>query len=173
MRVGGPPGGELSRPCSCGGGRHCGGRRQSDVGRGRPDPCTAMCLRTQQALSVARRGGGTPAGRSSHSVWGQYYSPISSEVSVTYATIFMIWLETPIIDHFPYKYFCWGPTDNTVRSYQRSSGPAGGASDGCGLGRGAAGPDRRCAVRLPRQGHSESSFRTDPSVCPVMLRHRY
>ena len=28
-------------------------------------------------------------------------------------------------------------------------------------------------VRLPRPGHSESSFRMDPSVCPIMLRHRY
>ena len=32
---------------------------------------------------------------------------------------------------------------------------------------------RTAGVRLPRQGHSESSFRTDPSVCPIMLRHRY
>ena len=31
---------------------------------------------------------------------------------------------------------------------------------------------RTAGVRLPRQGHSESSFRTDPSVCPIMLRHR-
>ena len=28
-------------------------------------------------------------------------------------------------------------------------------------------------VRLPRPGHSESSFRTDLSVCPITLRHRY
>ena len=26
-------------------------------------------------------------------------------------------------------------------------------------------------VRLPRPGHSESSFRTDSAVCPIMLRH--
>ena len=40
-----------------------------------------------------------------------------------------------------------GTTSNTlVRSTQRSSGPAGGDSDGCGLGRGAAGPDRRCTT---------------------------
>ena len=33
---------------------------------------------------------------------------------------------------------------------------------------------RTAGVRLPRQGpHSEPSFRTDPSVCPIMLRHRY
>ena len=32
---------------------------------------------------------------------------------------------------------------------------------------------RTAGVRLPRPGRSESSFRTDPSVCPVMLRHRY
>ena len=32
---------------------------------------------------------------------------------------------------------------------------------------------RTAGVRLPRQGHSESSSRTDPSVCPIMLRHRY
>ena len=32
---------------------------------------------------------------------------------------------------------------------------------------------RIAAVRLPRPGHSESSFGTDPSVCPIMLRHRY
>ena len=32
---------------------------------------------------------------------------------------------------------------------------------------------RTAGVRLPLPGHSESSFRTDPSVCPIMLRHRY
>ena len=38
-------------------------------------------------------------------------------------------------------------TSNTlIRSGQSSSGPAGGASDGYGLGRGAAGPDRRCTT---------------------------
>ena len=38
----------------------------------------------------------------------------------------------------------FGLTSNTlVRSSQSSSGPAGGAFDGYGLGRGAAGPDRR------------------------------
>ena len=38
-------------------------------------------------------------------------------------------------------------TCNTlVRSGQSSSGPAGSASDGYGLGRGAAGPDRRCTT---------------------------
>ena len=43
--------------------------------------------------------------------------------------------------------FLFGITSNTlVRSSQSSSGPAGGASDGCGLGRGAAGPDRRCTT---------------------------
>ena len=72
-----------------------------------------------------------------------------------------------------WRQLLFGITSNTlVRSSQSSSGPAGGASDGYyWLGRGAAGPDRRCAVRLPRQGvrqgHSESSFRTDPSVCPI------
>ena len=29
---------------------------------------------------------------------------------------------------------------------------------------------RTAGVRLPRPGHSESLFRTDPSVCPIMLR---
>ena len=33
--------------------------------------------------------------------------------------------------------------------------------------------DWAAGVRLPRLGHSESSFRTDPTICPVMLRHRY
>ena len=32
---------------------------------------------------------------------------------------------------------------------------------------------RTAGVRLPRPGPSESSFRTDPSVCPVMLRRRF
>ena len=32
---------------------------------------------------------------------------------------------------------------------------------------------RTAGVPLPRPGHSESWFRTDPFVCPVMLRHRY
>ena len=32
---------------------------------------------------------------------------------------------------------------------------------------------RTAGVRLPLPGHSESSFRTDPSVCPIMLLHRY
>ena len=41
----------------------------------------------------------------------------------------------------------FGITPNIlVRSSQSSSGPAGGASDGYGLGRGAAGPDRRCTT---------------------------
>ena len=41
----------------------------------------------------------------------------------------------------------FGITSNAlVRSSQSSSGPAGGASDGYGLGRGAAGPDRRCTT---------------------------
>ena len=41
----------------------------------------------------------------------------------------------------------FGITSNTlVRSSQSSSGPAGGASDGYGLGRRAAGPDRRCTT---------------------------
>ena len=49
-------------------------------------------------------------------------------------------------------------------SSRSSSGPAGGASDGCGLGRAAAGPDRRRSrVRHPRPGRFESSFRTDQS----------
>ena len=30
---------------------------------------------------------------------------------------------------------------------------------------------RTAGVRLPRPGHSESSFRTDPFVCPIMLCH--
>ena len=43
--------------------------------------------------------------------------------------------------------FVFGITSNTlVRSSQSSSGPAGGASDGYGLGRGAAGPDSRCTT---------------------------
>ena len=29
------------------------------------------------------------------------------------------------------------------------------------------------SVRLARPGHSESSFRTDPSACLIMLHHRY
>ena len=36
--------------------------------------------------------------------------------------------------------------DTLVRSSRSSSWPAGGASDGYGLGRGAAGPDRRCTT---------------------------
>ena len=71
--------------------------------------------------------------------------------------------------------FVWNQfqySEALVRSSQSSSGLAGGASDGYGLGRGAAGPDRRCttsaAGALP-----ESSFRTDPSIYPVMLRHRH
>ena len=41
----------------------------------------------------------------------------------------------------------FGVTCSTlVRSGQSSSGPAGGASDGYGLGRGAAGPDRWCTT---------------------------
>ena len=32
---------------------------------------------------------------------------------------------------------------------------------------------RTASVRLPRPGHSESSFRTDPSVCLIMLSHLY
>ena len=41
----------------------------------------------------------------------------------------------------------FGIASNTlVRSGQSSSWPAGGASDGYGLGRGAAGPDRRCTT---------------------------
>ena len=32
---------------------------------------------------------------------------------------------------------------------------------------------RIAGVRLPRPGNSESSFRTGPSVCLIMLRHRY
>ena len=66
-------------------------------------------------------------------------------------------------------------SDTLVRSCRSSSGPAGGASDGCGLGRGAVQElrARTGGVRQPRLGRSESSFRTDPSVCPIMLRHRY
>ena len=70
----------------------------------------------------------------------------------------------------------FGISSNTLAwSRPSSPGPAGGASDGHGLGRGAAGPDHLCTspVRLPRPGRSESSFRTDPSACPIMLRHRY
>ena len=44
-----------------------------------------------------------------------------------------------------------GITSNTlVRSSQSSSGPAGGASGGYGLGRGAAGPDHRCTTTAAR-----------------------
>ena len=32
---------------------------------------------------------------------------------------------------------------------------------------------RTAGVRLPRPERSESSFRTDPSLCPIMLRLRY
>ena len=32
---------------------------------------------------------------------------------------------------------------------------------------------RTAGLRLPRPGHSKSSIKTDPSVCPIMLRHRY
>ena len=32
---------------------------------------------------------------------------------------------------------------------------------------------RTVGARLPRPGRSESSFRTDLSVCPIMLRRRY
>ena len=32
---------------------------------------------------------------------------------------------------------------------------------------------RTAGVRLPRPGHSESSFWTESSICPVMLSHRY
>ena len=35
----------------------------------------------------------------------------------------------------------------------------------------AAGTGPGAGARLPRPGRSESSFRRDPSVCPVMLRH--
>ena len=59
-----------------------------------------------------------------------------------------------------------GITSNTlVRSSHSSSGPAGGASDGYGLGLAAAGPDRRCmtpaagALRVdsrPRESYGES-----------------
>ena len=58
-------------------------------------------------------------------------------------------------------------SNTLVRSSQSSSGPAGGAFDGYGLGRGAAGPDRR------QPGYFEPSFRTDPSVCTIMLSHQY
>ena len=59
-------------------------------------------------------------------------------------------------------------------SSQSSSGPAGGASDGYGLGAWDEELWARTAnVRLRRPGHSESSFRTDQSVCLMMLRHRY
>ena len=41
----------------------------------------------------------------------------------------------------------FGVSSSTLAlSSQSSSGPAGGASDGYGLGRGAAGPDRRCTT---------------------------
>ena len=41
----------------------------------------------------------------------------------------------------------FGFTSNTlVRTSQSSSGPAGSASDGYGLGRGAVGPDRQCTT---------------------------
>ena len=40
----------------------------------------------------------------------------------------------------------WNRFQYSVRSSQSSSWPAGGASDGYGLGRGAAGPDRRCTT---------------------------
>ena len=72
-----------------------------------------------------------------------------------------------------------GITSNTrVRSSQSSPGPDGGASDGSGYGlrQGkrscSPGPPVNDSV-VPRPGHSESSFRTDPSVCPTMLRRRY
>ena len=40
----------------------------------------------------------------------------------------------------------WNHFQYSVLSSQSSSGPAGSASDGYGLGRGAAGPDRRCTT---------------------------
>ena len=67
-------------------------------------------------------------------------------------------------NHFQYS--CPILLSDLVKS---SSGPAGGASDGCGLGRGAAGPASRCTTTAA----GESSFRTDKSVCPTMLRQRY
>ena len=61
----------------------------------------------------------------------------------------------------------FGNTSSTlVRSSQSSSGPAGGAPESRWLRAGT----RSCG---PGPGHSESSFRTDPSVCLIMLRHRY
>ena len=65
-------------------------------------------------------------------------------------------------------------TSNTlVRSSQTSSGQAGGASASYGLGRGAAGPDRQstttAAGALRGSVLNESSFRTDPSVCPIII----
>ena len=64
-----------------------------------------------------------------------------------------------------------GITSNTlVRSSQSSSGPA---SLPTATGWDEEPRARTASVRLPRPGRSESSFRTDPSVCPVMLRHRY
>ena len=64
----------------------------------------------------------------------------------------------------------FGISSNTlVRSSLSSSGPAGGASEGWDKKLRA----RTAGVRLPRPGHSESWFKTVPSICPVMLRHRY
>ena len=54
-------------------------------------------------------------------------------------------------DHAASNKILFGVTCNTlVRSIQSSSGPAGGASDGYGPGRGAAGPDRQCATTAAR-----------------------
>ena len=54
-------------------------------------------------------------------------------------------------------------------SGQSPSGAAGGTSDGYGLGRGAAGPDRRITTA------AAGALRVvvDPSECPVILRHWY
>ena len=44
------------------------------------------------------------------------------------------------------KGHCLGSLNTLALSSQSPSGPAGGASDGYGLGRGAAAPDRRCTT---------------------------
>ena len=61
-----------------------------------------------------------------------------------------------------------GISESQALSSQSSPGPAGGAPGGYGPGRGAAGPGRRCMAAA-----AGSRFRTDPSTCPLMLRHRH
>ena len=66
-----------------------------------------------------------------------------------------------------------GITCNALVRSSQSSGPARPAALPTATGWDEELRARTAGVRLPRPGHYESSFRTDPSVCPIMLRHRY